>query len=261
MTHALFAKTPLVVAALHLPDPVVEPGLSRAWLEDYTLKNAGVFAAAGVPAIKLQDQTRAAGPASVETIARTAALGRLLKREYPKIALGIIVQAHDAEAPLAIAAAAGADFVRLKVYVAAVVGAEGTKTALAPTARAYRKAIGACGVAILADVFDRTSIPLVDIPPERGALWAEQMGADGLVLTGSSFEDSLQRIASARGAGVKAPILLGGGATETNVAAALRAADGVVVSTALMRKGAPKSDPLRWDLDLANRFMDRVRAG
>jgi predicted TIM-barrel enzyme len=260
VTEPLFTARPLVVAALHLPDLAIGPRRSPAWIEDYVLANARVFAEAGVPALKLQDQTRAPGEASVATVALMASLGRLLRREFPELRLGIIVQAHDAQAPIAIAHAVGACFVRLKVYVAAALGAEGPKHGLGVVARNYRAALPAPGVAILADVFDRTSVPLANIPPERAALWAEALGADGLVLTGADFADSLARIRSARTAGVKAPILLGGGVTDANVAEALSVAQGVVVSSSLMRPGAGAEDLLRWDADRTRRFMDRARA-
>jgi predicted TIM-barrel enzyme len=237
VTAEIFAQAPLVIAALHLPDPVAAGKRSAAWLEDYVLANARVFAEAGVPAVKLQDQTREPGAARVETVARMAALGRMIRAEFPALHLGIILQAHDAEAPIAVAEACGACFVRLKVFVASVVGAEGPKHALAIPARAYRAALPAPGVAILADVFDRTTVPLAPIEPERAALWAEGLGADGLVLTGADFADSLARIGAARAAGVRVPILPGGGVTEDNVAQALGAAQGVVVSSSLMRRG------------------------
>lgn len=259
MSHDLFATTPLVIAALHLPDPVTAGRASPAWLEDYVLTNARVFAEAGVPAVKLQDQTRAGGAASLETVALTASLARLIRHEFPQLRLGIIVQAHDAEAPLAIAHAAGACFVRLKVFVGSVLGAEGPKHALAVAARSYRAALGAAGVALLADVFDRTTMPLVAVPPERAALWAEGLGADGLVLTGADFADSLARIEAARAAGVTRPILLGGGVTQANIGAALAVAQGVIVSSSLMRPDAAPGDVLRWDAERTRRLMDRAR--
>lgn len=261
MSAEIFATKPLVIAALHLPDPVVAGRASPAWLEDYVLSNARVFAEAGVPAIKLQDQTRATGAASLETVAVTASLARLIRQEFPQLRLGIIVQAHDAEAPIAIAHAAGACFVRLKVFVGSVLGAEGPKHALAVAARGYRAALDAKGVALLADVFDRTTVPLVDVPPERAALWAEGQGADGLVLTGADFADSLARIRTARAAGVKRPILLGGGVTEANIAEALSVAQGVIVSSSLMRPEAGPRDLLRWDAVRTRRLMERATGG
>jgi len=257
VTAEIFAPAPFVIAALHLPDPVIEPR-AQAWLEDYVLTNARIFAEAGVPAIKLQDQTRASGAASVQTVARMASLARLIRAEFPAIRLGIILQAHDAEAPLAVAEAAGACFVRLKVYVASVLGAEGPKHALSVAARAYRAA-QAPGVAILADVFDRTTVPLAPVEPERAALWAQSHGADGLVLTGADFADSLARIRAARAAGVRVPILLGGGVTEENVAEALGASQGVIASSSLMRRDAAADDLMRWDADRTRRLMDLAR--
>lgn len=249
---------PRVIAALHLPDPVKQPGLSMAYLEDYVLGNAGVFAKAGIPAIKLQDQTRATGPASATTIANMAALGCMLRQEYPQITLGIILQAHDGEGPLVVARASGASFVRLKVFVGSVSGAEGPKHGLAVVARACRAEIGADDVAIHADVHDRTTLPLDGATLEQSAQWAISMGADSLVLTGSSFADSLERIRRVRAVGIAAPILLGGGVTTTNVAEALDHADGVVVSTALMVKDGEKRGPIIWDIDQCQRLMDAV---
>ena len=259
-SHPLFAARPGAIGALHLPDLSVARATSVAWLEDYALANARVFAEAGFPALMLQDQTRTHAEAAAVTIALVAAIGRTIRREFPAMALGIIVQAHDAVAPLSIAHAIGASFVRLKVFVGGSMTAEGPRTALAPVARAYRHEIHAEDVAILADVFDRTSVPMVDMPPERAALWAQSMGADGLVLTGASFADSLERIARAREAGVTRPVVLGGSVTADNVGVALGAADAVIVSTALMRKAHGPDDLLRWDPDLAQRFMDAARA-
>jgi predicted TIM-barrel enzyme len=188
-----------------------------------------------------------------------SALGRLIRATYPTLRLGIIVQAHDVVAPLAIAHGCGASFVRLKVFVGASMTMEGPKTGLGVAAQAARHALGREDIAILADVFDRTSLPMVEIAPAQGARWAEALGADSLVLTGDSFSDSLQRIASARAAGVSRPILIGGSVTDANVAEALTVADGAIVSTSLMREGAGPSDVLRWDAEKTQRFMDRVR--
>lgn len=253
------AAPPRVIAALHLPDPVRQPGLSMAYLEDYVLANAAVFAAAGIPAIKLQDQTRSAGPATPLAIATMAALGRLLRAAHPEITLGIILQAHDAIGPLVVARASGASFVRLKVFVGSVNGAEGPKHGLAVLARACRAEIGASDVAIHADVHDRTTLPADGASLEQSAQWAVAMGADSLVITGSSFADSLDRIRRVRAAGVAAPVLLGGGVTASNAGAALAVADGVVVSTALMLAEGDRRGPVAWDVDKCRRFMDATR--
>jgi hypothetical protein len=253
----LFDAKPLVIAALHLPDFAANRATGMAEMEDYTLKNLAVFAAAGVPAVKIQDQTKAAAAASPETIAMMSALVRLARHEFPQIALGVIVQAHDALAPLAVAHAAGACFVRLKVFAGAAIAAEGAREALGPAARSYRLALGRPDIAILADVHDRTAVPLGEQRLEQAAQWAQGLGADGLILTGGSFADSCARVRAVRAAGVKRKLLIGGGVDESNVGAALQEADGVIVSTALLRD---QPGPVKWDAEKTRRFMDRARA-
>ncbi|NKX43615.1 BtpA/SgcQ family protein [Roseicyclus persicicus] len=256
MPLTLFASRPPVIAALHLPDFALSRHRSVAWYEDYAVTNARVFAAAGIPWIKLQDQTRTAGPATPDTLALMASLGRLIRAEVPGLGLGIIIEAHDPVAALSVAHAAGADFVRLKVFVGGAMTAEGPRHGLGAAAVAYRAALGRPDIAILADVHDRTARPLSDEPQPFAANWAAKVGADGLIITGGSFADTLDRIAAVRKAVPGRPILIGGGVTEDNAAQALAASDGVIVSSALMRAGAGDDDILRWDADLCRRFMD-----
>jgi len=259
MTHALFAAPPLVIAALHLPDFNLSRDRSVAWFEDYALTNARIFADAGIPWIKLQDQTRTDGPAAPETLARMAALARLIRSELPALSLGIIIEAHDPEAALVVAQASGAAFVRLKVFVGGAMTAQGPRHGLGARAVARRAALGAGDVAILADVHDRTSVPLSGESQPMAAEWAAKTGADGLIVTGQDMTDTLTRIAAVRAAGVRRPVLVGGSVTTENVARALAGSDGVIVSTALMRAARAPDDLLQWDADLCRRFMDAAR--
>jgi predicted TIM-barrel enzyme len=245
---------PRVIAALQFPPFDAGDHRPMAWYEDYLLANAHVFVDAGIKAIKIQDETKQPGGASARTVARMAALGAAFRREFPDITLGVIVQAHDAIAPFAIAEAAKADFVRLKVFIGAAVNAEGVRNALGVEAAAYRDLIGRQNIKILADVHDRTAHPLAPVPHATAALWAQGMGADMLVITGDSFPDTLGRIRAARDAGVTRPIVIGGGVTAENVAQALASADAVIVSTALRRQGAA-TDIVQWDRDATDRFM------
>ncbi len=261
MPLKLFEGGPLVVAALHLPDFALSRGRSMAWFEDYAVANARLFAEAGVPWLKLQDQTRTEGPAAPDTLAMTAALARLIRAEVPSIGLGVIVEAHDPAAALSVAHAAGADFVRLKVFVGGAMTAQGPRHGLGAAAVAHRAALGRSDIAILADVHDRTATPLSGESQPFAASWAAKTGADGLVITGGSFADTLSRVAAVRAAGVAKPILIGGGVDAGDVRAALDAADGVIVSSALMRRGAAADDLLQWDAERCRRFMDAARGG
>ncbi len=92
-----------VNAALHLLDSTRNRHLSVTWYEAYALANAWVFAEAGIPWIKPQDQTKAADPAAPGTLALLAALGRLIRAELPQLRLGTIIEAHDLVAALSVA--------------------------------------------------------------------------------------------------------------------------------------------------------------
>ncbi|WP_205963846.1 BtpA/SgcQ family protein [Pseudoruegeria sp. SK021] len=231
-----------------------------SWYEDYLLTNAEAFVTGGITAIKIQDETRQEGSASAQTIARMSALGRVFKQAHPDVMLGIIVQAHDAVAPLCIADACGADFVRLKVFVGTSVNAEGTRNALSVQAEACREDLNRRDIAIMADVHDRTSVALSRVNDATAAGWAQGMGADAIVLTGDSFDDSCAKIAAVRQAGVKRPLYIGGGINGDNAKRALEIADGIVVSTSLMRKDAADSDLLRWDVDAVRQLMHGLSA-
>lgn len=141
---------------------------------------------------------------------------------------------HGARETLAIAQAIEAQFVRLKVYAGAMVKAEGIVQACAYEAITYRAQVQAEDIAILADLYDRSGTPLGSMPLAEAATYAAVFGrADGLILTGHSFGESLQMLDEVRKANVGAPLYLGGSASPDNVAQALEHADGVIVSTAL----------------------------
>ncbi|KKC32812.1 BtpA/SgcQ family protein [Devosia psychrophila] len=248
-----------IIAALQLPPFKGVQPRSIAWYEDFLFSNASIFVDAGITSIKVQDETREPGSASIQTVARMSALGSAFRKQFPKTELGIIVQAHDGEAPLAIADAADAHWVRLKIFVGAAVNAEGMRNALNVSATQYRAAIGRPDIKIYADVHDRTCQPLAPVANETAALWAQNMGADVLVITGLSFEDSILRVHAARAAGVKRPIVIGGSVTAGNVRAALDAADSVIVSTALLRDGAAHDDFNLWDKDKIARLIDAAK--
>ncbi|WP_172961042.1 BtpA/SgcQ family protein [Oceaniglobus roseus] len=252
------ARLPDVIAALQFPPFRGPDVMPMSWYEDYLLANAEAFVAGGIRAIKIQDETRQTGAAGQRTIARMSVLGRMFKQAHPDVALGIIVQAHDAVAPLTIADACGADFVRLKVFVGTSVNAEGTRNALSVEAAACREELARPDIAIMADVHDRTSVPLSRVDDATAAGWAQNMGADAIVLTGSSFDDSRAKVAAVRAAGVKRPLFIGGGIDADNIATALAEADGVVVSTSLLRKGIDDDDILRWDVAAVRRMVETL---
>lgn len=255
----LFQLNPVVIVALHLPPFLRGQRNDPAALEDYLLQNLEVFSKGGVPAVIIQDETPITGPAYPETIAMMASLVRLGRREFPHIQYGVIIEAHDPVAPLAVAAACGASFVRIKVFVGAMLKSTGVQQGCGAEAAAYRHLLGRDDISILADVYDRTGFPIGEAPLERAERWAVQLGADGLVLTGGSFQESLEMLHSARERKLQRPLILGGSATTENVGQALAAADGVIVSSALTRRPSGPEDLVNWDLGKVDAFMEMAR--
>jgi membrane complex biogenesis BtpA family protein len=192
------------------------------------------LAMAGFDAAILQNthDLPATATAPVETVAFLTAVGRELRRASG-IRVGVNVLKNDAEAALAIAAAIGGEFVRLKVYVGAALGAEGVILPSAPAALRMRQRLGV-GPEIWADIFDRTSAPLVVQPLGQVAEWATKFGdASALIVTGSSVAESVSMVRDVRAVCPGVPVLLGGGVTHANVAEVLREADAVIVGSAL----------------------------
>ena len=255
--NSILNLKPLIIASMHLPDlGGAGRAISMGWLEDYVSQNLAIFLNGGIQAVFLQDETLNASTAHPETVAVIAALGRFARMQFPGIHLGIIIQAHDPVAPLAVAHATGAEFVRIKTFVGAMLKAEGVERGIGIAARDYRHTLGRDDILLLADVHDRSGYPVGDVSIDQAARWATQAGADALILTGHTYEQSIEYLQTVRQAGVRQPLLMGGGVTAANVAEVLKYANGVVVSRGFKRNDYGEDEIIRWDLDLMKRFMD-----
>lgn len=256
MTPNFTLVPPKVIVALHLPAFRRGDRIDMAKLKAYVMANMEVFAKGGIPAVKLQDETLNAGPARPETIATMAALGRMLHDAFPQITLGIIIEAHDPHAALAVAQACDASFVRIKVFTGAMLKSPGIQSGCGIDAVDYRHILQRDDIQIYADVHDRTGLPLKEVPITQAAEWTAKTGADALILTGRNYPESLEYLQSVRKSGIKKPLLLGGGATEENVREVLQYADGVIVSSSLKLSNPDPNDLVIWDVEKVKRFME-----
>lgn len=230
----------------------VGPILERA-LEDGRLLEQG-----GVDAILIQNtgDLPATGDGGPETIAHMAAIGTHLRREC-RLPLGVNILANGTESALAVAQAIGAAFVRIKVYVGAVVGIGGVIPGAAQRAQDFIRRIEAADIEIAADVYDRTSRPLVEVPIEEAAHYAAFHGrAQALVVTGGSVDDSLDRLRRVKAVIRTAPVYAGGGTTKDNIRQFLAACDGVIVGNAVKTgtefQGQVDADRLRAYMEAAH---------
>lgn len=255
-----------VIGALHLP---AFPASRQADAQplpailEHALRNISRAWDAGVRAVYLQDLGETPHPVTPQphTVAGMSALGALVRKEFPDLLLGFCLMSHAPRESLAIAQAVGAQFVRLKVYVGAMVKAEGILQGCAYEAIQYRSQIGAEDIAILADVYDRTGEPLGRQPLIEEARQAATFGrADGLVLTGKSLAESLDMISQVKDARLGIPSLIGGGATPENLPEVLPLVDGIIISTAFKAVGGWTRQTLaeEWDAARIRVFMDAM---
>jgi hypothetical protein len=266
---ALFATTqPTIIAALHLPPfpgSANPDSQSVEAITEYALRNTRQAVEAGVTALYLQDlgDYPVAPTVQPHTVAGVTAVGTAVRREFPNLNLGVCLMSPGAREPLAIAQAIGAQFVRLKVYVGAMVKAEGIVQGCAYEAIQYRAHIRAEDVQILADVYDRTGEPLGRLPLAEEVKQAATFGrADGLVVTGRSLDESVSMLTEVRATGIKVPLLLGGGATAGNLGRVRELVSGIIVSTAFKKVGGWSRESLAadWNADHIKTFMAAVAA-
>ena len=238
-----------LIGMIHLPPLPGSTGYRGEPFErivDRAVQDARALADAGFRAGMIQNthDLPSMAKAPPETTAFLAAVGWAIRREVT-LPLGVNVLKNDAESALAVAAAVGAEFVRLKVYVGAVLGAEGLLEPAAPVALRMRQRLGTA-TELWADLFDRTSVPLTSQSLAQLAEWAVRFGgASTLIVTGADWTLTLGMCQLARAGAPSTPIAIGGGVTHANVSEALAHADAVIVGSALEHR--PFTGPVSAD--------------
>jgi uncharacterized protein len=178
--------------------------------------------------------------AARETIAAIAVIAHELVCASRRIAVGVEILLNDPEASLAAAVAAGAAFIRTDYFSDAMTRPEYGPMRIAPDeVLAYRASLGASGVLVLADIQVKYAQLLEPCSLQESAARARAAGADGVVVSGSRTGEppSVEELANARAGAGGIPVLVGSGLDPQNAGALLRAADGAIVGTSLLRDG------------------------
>ncbi len=201
------------------------------------LTEAATLAEAGFDGVQLQNMgdnpsTRSAGPQTVAFMTRACVE---IQTAFPELQLSVLVN-WDAEASLAVAVASGADYVRVEhTWVGASVTSWGISQAQCHSATTFRTYIRSA-MPIYADILEPHAVPLVTRPVEVWAKMAVEEGAaDGLFVTGSSFDESVEWIQRVKAAVPEVPVWLGGGADAENVHRVVGLVDGLTVATSIKR--------------------------
>lgn len=155
------------------------------------------------------------------------------------VPVGVNVLRNDAQAAMAIAAMAGAQFIRVNVHSGAMVTDQGIIEGRADKTLRYRKMLGA-DVKIFADVFVKHAVPLGAPTLKQAAKDIAYRGlADVLIVSGAGTGEAtdLDDVRGVKAVVPDVPVFVGSGVNADNIAEVLKVADGVIVGTSLKVEG------------------------
>jgi membrane complex biogenesis BtpA family protein len=175
------------------------------------------------------------------------------------VPVGVNVIHNGWQAELAIAVAAGLDFVRVCILTGARLWDTGDlDRGCAADLLRKRKELGAEHIKLFADVDKKHSVPFPGVDLETHIEWTEFYRADALIVSGRMTGDAptVDKVRRAKECATR-PILMGGGTTVGNIAAFLEVADGAIVGSSLKVDGIAEN-PV--DLERVRRYVAAVKA-
>jgi uncharacterized protein len=172
--------------------------------------------------------------------------------------MGINVLRNDAQSAIAIATCVQAQFIRVNVLTGVMATDQGLIEGQAHQLLRYRRELGS-DVKIFADVLVKHARPLGT--PNLTTAVQETINrglADSVILSGwaTGSPPSLEDLELASAAANGTPVFIGSGASWENVSTLMQAADGVIVSSSLKRRGIIEQpiDPTR-----VSQFVEAAR--
>lgn len=238
-----FGATRALIGMVHLGALPGTPasGHSIETLVEQAVTEARLYRDEGFTALAVEnmhDRPYLKGAVGPEITAAMTAVAREVKRETG-LPLGIQVLAGANREALAVAHASGADFVRVEGFVYAHVADEGVIESCAGELLRYRRAIGAEGVLIFADIKKKHAAHAVtaDVSIVETARAAELFLADGVIVSGTATgepasSDELREVVNTS----CLPVLVGSGITPANLVR-FAAAHGFIVGSSVKRGG------------------------
>jgi len=204
---------------------------------------AGIYRDSGVDGVILEnmhDVPYLRGEVGPEIVAAMTAIAVEVKHECERLPVGIQILAGANIEAMAVAHAAGLDFIRAEGYAYAHVADEGLIQSSAAKLLRYRKLIGAERVQVWADVKKKHSAHAItaDVSLGETAETVEFMGADCVIVTGSATgkPPHVADIREAKGH-CHLPVFLGSGVNESNIGEFYNEADGFIIGTAFKMHG------------------------
>ena len=188
--------------------------------------------------------------------AMTTVVSRLM--ELISVPIGINLLRNDSLSAMAIASCTGAAFIRVNVLSGVMATDQGLIEGCAYELLRYRRELGS-NVKIMADVLVKHAHPLSSSDLTNAVKDTIERGlADAVIISGLATGNppSLADLQLAKVAAGGTPIIIGSGATASNVSSLMQFADGVIVSSSLKRQGKIENsiDPIR-----VSQFVETIR--
>lgn len=260
---SLFSRIKPVIGVIHvgaLPGtPRSSEGVSE--LVRSATVEAKIYRECGVDGIiieNMHDVPYLKGEVGPEIVAAMSVIGAEVKNEC-QLPVGIQILAGANIEAMAVAHAAGLDFIRAEGFAYAHVADEGIIEASAAKLLRYRKMIGAERVQVWTDVKKKHSAHAItaDVSLGETAETVEFMGADCVIVTGSVTGEP-PKVADVQEAQSHChlPVFLGSGISENNIDQFYSEADGFIIGSAFKISGVWSNtiDPAR-----VNQFVHRLR--
>ena len=224
-------------------------------------REAQIYQSAGIHGLMIEnmhDTPYLKGSVGPEITAGMTAVARAVKAET-KLPVGIQILAGANREALAVALAAGLDFIRAEGFAFAHVADEGLIESCAADLLRYRKEIGAETVRVWADVKKKHSSHAItsDLGIGATAHAVEFLRGDAVIVTGTftGAAADLQELEEVKNA-VSLPVLLGSGVNTDNLGEYFPLADGFIVGSDLKKDGSWQKEP---DPGRIRAFMKRHR--
>ena len=244
-----FPKKNSIIGMIHLQ---ALPGTPACEYEideiiEMALTDAAIYDLAGVDGLMIENMhdvpylNREVGH---EITAAMSVISKEIKKEI-RLPCGVQVLAGANESALAIAKAAGLEYIRAEGFVFGHIADEGWMNSDAGTLLRYRKMIGAEDVLIFNDIKKKHSSHVVtaDMDLVETAKAAEYFRSDGLIITGSStgIAADLKEIKAVKKE-CNIPVMVGSGVTLKNVKKYLKVADALIIGSYFKKNGDWRND-------------------
>lgn len=260
--HQIFKTPNPIIGVVHLLPLPTSPrwGGSLKAVIDRAEQEVTALASGGVDGVIVENFFDAPFTKNQVDPAVVSAMTLIIQRLMNLVTLpiGINVLRNDAHSAMAIATCVRAQFIRVNVLTGVMATDQGLIEGQAHQLLRYRRELGS-DVKILADVLVKHARPLGSPNLTTAVCETIERGlADGVILSGwaTGSPPPLEDLELASAAAKGTPVFIGSGANWENISTLMPAADGVIVSSSLKRRGQIEQpiDPIR-----VSQFVEAAR--